>query len=149
MLTSITLNAPVEKAFEAFVYDFNQWWPQGYTWSQDKLVEIRMGTEVNALCTEIGPHNFRCDWGRIVKFVANKELQFTWQIGPNRDPIPDSEKSSVVTLSFKNQDRKTQLTLQHSNFENHGDGGKEYEKMMASPQGWKYILEEYKEFCEQ
>jgi len=142
----INLNLPVATVFDAFVNEFNNWWPKEYTWSQDKLVEINIGTELNAPCFEIGPHGFRCDWGRVISFSANKKIKFTWQIGPNRDPVPDPEKASEVLVTFTNQEGKTQLTLEHSKFDNHSDGGMEYQKMMASKQGWNYILEHFKKY---
>lgn len=81
-----------DKAFQKFLNELNEWWPKEYTWSGDKLKEIRIDGRKDGLCTEIGPHGFRCDWGRVVKLIERKEIELKWQISPKREPVPDPKK---------------------------------------------------------
>ena len=60
--------------------ELNEWWPKEYTWSQDKLKEIRINGQKDGLCTEIGPYGFRCDWGRVTELTENEKIKLKWQI---------------------------------------------------------------------
>jgi len=70
-----------EKAFQKFLNELNAWWPKEYTWSQDKLKEIRIDGQKDGLCTEIGPNGFRCDWGRVTELADNIRIKWKWQKG--------------------------------------------------------------------
>lgn len=145
----VKIRFATDKAYKKFVNELNEWWPAEYTWSQDTLKEIKIDAKKDGLCTEIGPHGFRCDWGRVTEMTKNVRIVLKWQIGPNREPIPNPENSSDIRLEFKkNGESSTTVEFEHYNFENHGDAGKEYRKMMDGEQGWDYILNKYKKYCE-
>src|SRR5699024_8183367 len=108
------------------VEDFKKWWPKAYTWSQDDLQDIFITPKVNGFCTEIGPNNFRIDWGTVTAFEKGKYIAFRWQIGPTRDPIPNVNKASLVTLTFEPlSTSKIKINLKHTEFQNHGENYKE------------------------
>lgn len=145
----IIVQARPHAAFKSFVHNLNAWWPKEYTWSGDKLVEIRIDPRVNGLCTETGPFGFRCDWGRVTEFAENLRLTFTWQISPMRIPEPNPGKASLVTVLFTESSHEvTNITLIHSNFDNHGHGAAGYAEAMDSEQGWPKILNAFKAYCE-
>ena len=144
---SLKIDVPAKKALNKFVNEFNEWWPKEYTWSQDTLKEIRIEPKTNGLCTEIGPNGFRCDWGRVTILTEN-QIGLKWQISQRREPIPNPDKASDVKVSFVSQGDSTTLDFEHFNFENHGEGSGDYRNMMDSAQGWDYILNRFKEYCE-
>lgn len=137
-----------DKAFQKFLNELNAWWPKEYTWSKDKLVEIKIDVQKDGLCTEMGPFGFRCDWGRVTELVENERLKLKWQIGPHREPVPDPEKASEIEMVFSKNGKGTKVYFEHRDFENHGKGAEAYREMMAGTQGWDYILDTYKKFCE-
>lgn len=145
----ILLENPLEKAFLLFVKHFHEWWPQEYTWSQDKLEKISLGTSVGELCSETGPMGFRCDWGRILEMTENKLIKFSWQISPKREPVPDPDRGSEVTVMFDSIHSETRVTLIHDHFENHGEGYESYQQAMDSEYGWEYILNKFKNYTDQ
>ena len=145
----LTIDTSSEIAFKKFLNEFNAWWPKEYTWSQDTLKDIRIDGKQGGLCTEVGPHGFRSDWGRVTELIENKEIGLKWQIGPNREPVPNPEKASDITIKFYGRDNpSTTLEFEHSNFKNHGDGASNYQEMMDGKYGWDYILKKFKEYCE-
>ena len=148
IMKQIKLETSTKQAFDKFINKINDWWPKEYTWSQDKLIQIKIESKENGLCTEIGPHDFRCDWGRVVKLISNKKIELKWQISPKREPIPDPGKASDIEIEFTENGGISTMTFRHKNFENHGDGADKYREMMDSPQGWDYILNNYKRYCE-
>ena len=135
-------------AFQKFVNELNEWWPKEYTWSQNKLKKIEIDSRKGGLCTEIGPNGFRCDWGTVSEYSENKKISLKWQISQKREPIPDKEKASDVKVSFVENGNSTMVSFEHFNFENHGEGADDYRNMMDSEQGWDYILNNFKTYCE-
>lgn len=133
----------MERAFSLFVDDFFTWWPFEYTWAGEQLTWIGMEAEEGGHCYELGPHGFRLDWGRVVEFRPPERLAFLWQIGADRVPQPNPETASRVELTFESGGAGTRVTLIHSDFERHGAGAEGYRAGMASPEGWRYILERY------
>ena len=136
-------------AFQKFVNELNKWWPKEYTWSQDKLREIKINGRKDGLCTEIGPNGFRCDWGTVQECIKNEKIRLKWQISPKREPVPNPDQASDLNVDFISEGSSTTIKLEHFNFDNHGEGSEDYKSMMDSEQGWDYILNNYKKYCEQ
>jgi uncharacterized protein YndB with AHSA1/START domain len=137
---TVEVPLPRDRAFARFVEHLGEWWPAEYTWSQDVLEAIGIEPREGGMCFERGPHGFRCDWGRVIAFEPPERLVFTWQIGPNRDPVPDDRRASEVEVRF---DGATQVQLEHRRFERHGEAAEAYRAALASEQGWPYILGRY------
>jgi len=148
MKHEIIVSCSKELAFEKFVESFGNWWPKEYSWSGDLLEDIQLGNDEGEFCTEVGPHGFIIDWGRVLQMKKGKLLEFTWQISPDRVPIPDPDKSSKVTVSFSNiESGKCRIELEHHEFENHGEKAKDYEQSLNSEYGWPYILSSFQNYC--
>lgn len=143
--TEVTVPLSASDAFTLFTRELGQWWPREYTWSKDVLEEIGMDQREDGLCSEHGPHGFRCDWGRILEWKPPGHLVFTWQIGPHREPVPNPELASIVHVTFVEgaDDHSTHVVLQHTLFERHGAGADAYRDALASADGWPFILDCY------
>lgn len=146
---SVLIKKDVPNAFNSFVNQFGKWWPSAYTWSQGQLASISLGNKTGDLCTEIGPNGFRCDWGTITNYQENKSISFKWQISPKREPIPQPDLASEVTVEFQQKEASTEIRLIHDDFDKHGESGVEYCQMMASEYGWPYILQLFKNYAEE
>jgi uncharacterized protein YndB with AHSA1/START domain len=140
----LELSVPVERAFALFTQHLALWWPREYTWGQDVLEEIGIEAREGGRCYEVGPHGFRCDWGRVIGWEPPRRLSLTWQISPRREPQPDPAQASTIEVVFAApRPGVTRMTFEHRDFERHGAGAREYRDAMASPQGWPWILERY------
>lgn len=142
-LTFTTAASP-EHAWRVFTEQIGAWWPPEYTWSGDALVAMQIDPREGGLCTELGPHGFRCDWGRIITWEPPSRLTLLWHISPRREPVPNPDHASEITVQFEaTPDGNTEMTFTHSDFDRHGDEGAAYREAMASPQGWPWMLERY------
>ena len=81
-----TVAFPRERAFALFTRGMTDWWPPEYTWAQKTLVQIGIEPHEGGHCFELGPHGFRCDWGRVVTCEPPARIAFTWQITAQRVP---------------------------------------------------------------
>ena len=140
----VTVPLTGEAAFDLFVNRLGEWWPRQYTWSNVVLEEIAIEPRVGGMCLERGPHGFRIDWGRVLAIDPPQRLEFTWQISPKREPIPDPEHASTVAVTFTDKDvDECEVGVVHSTFEAHGDGAPGYEAALAGNAGWPYILNRF------
>jgi uncharacterized protein YndB with AHSA1/START domain len=144
----VTVALTRSEAFEGFVRELGGWWPREYSWAQNVLERIAMEPKVGGACYEIGPHGFRCDWGRVTRYAEPEGVAFLWQISPNREPIPDPAKSSEVEVRFFETAAGTRVLLEHRNFENHGSDALQYRDALASEMGWPKILEAFRKYAE-
>ncbi|MFQ3787048.1 SRPBCC family protein [Halomonas sp. A29] len=143
----IDLPLAQNSAFKLFAERLADWWPAEYTWSRSALNTIGIEPWQGGRCTEVGPHGFQVDWGRVLAWEPPERLIISWQIGPNRVPQPDPAHASTVKLGFhENGPRAARLILEHHDFRNHGDGAEEYRDAMASEYGWPYILACFRKF---
>lgn len=144
---NIKVDLVAAEAFQKFVTEINEWWPKEYTWSQDLLHEITIDARKDGMCTEIGPYGFRCDWGRVTDLAEGVFIELKWQIGPNREPVPNPDKASDIVIEFTGDEAGTLIVLQHFNFGNYGTGSEQYRNLMDSEKGWDYILRCFADHC--
>lgn len=143
IIKTVRVSTLAEHAFAIFVNKLDSWWPGEYTWAAESLEKIAIEPAINGRCYEIGPHGFRCDWGRVLQFEPPHRIVFTWQIDPDRVPQPNPDKASEIEVLFEEAAGETNVTFVHKHFENHGEGAEQYKEAMNSPQGWDYILDNY------
>jgi uncharacterized protein YndB with AHSA1/START domain len=141
-----TLRVPAspEHAFAVFTGGLADWWVMEYTWSgPDALAEIGIEPRAGGMAYEIGPHGFRADWGRVLDWQPPSRLVFTWQIGPDRVPVPDPANASEVEVHFvaENGGDQTRIELEHRGFDRHGEAAEGYRTALTA--GWYELLSRY------
>ncbi len=135
--------APVEQAFEVFTGAMTDWWVTEYTWSGPGLLtELGMEPQAGGMLYEIGPHGFRNDWGRVLTWDPPRRLVFTWQIGPDRAPVPDPARASEVEVLFHpDGPDRTRVEVEHRHFDRHGEAAEGYRQALTA--GWHELLSRY------
>ena len=148
------ISVPVaqEGAFTCFVDDFSAWYPAVYSWSGPDLEKMEIEACVGGHCIEWGPGRFRLDWGTVQVFDRPDRLEFTWQIGPDRVPVPNPENVGSVRVEFfpmpsDGEAPQTLVRLTHSEFDRYGGDSDDYRDAMASEQGWPFILNLCRDYC--
>lgn len=145
-MTTLPLSASI--AFNKFQKELQIWWPKQYTWSKEKLVILKIEDKVNGHCSEIGPDDFRCDWGRVLEIEKGKRIKFLWQIDHDRVPQPNPDKASEVEITFEDINEKNcTLKLVHRYFERHDVKQHLYFETMNGQHGWDYILSCFTDYC--
>lgn len=140
---TLRVPAPADRAFAVFTDRLSDWWVKEYTWSGPQaLAEIGIEPGVGGMAYEIGPHGFRADWGRVLDWQPPRRLVFSWQIGPDRAPVPDPAKSSEVEVRFAaERDGTTRVEVEHRDFDRHGEAAEGYREALTA--GWHELLSRY------
>jgi uncharacterized protein YndB with AHSA1/START domain len=141
---TLTVAAPRERAFAVFTDGLATWWPREYTWGRDVLETIAIEPREGGRCYERGPHDFQCDWGRVLAWNPPHQLVISWQISPHREPEPNPAKASEVDVRFMAEGpASTRVEFEHRELTRHDEEGMSYRDALNSPEGWTYILDCY------
>jgi len=141
---SVTVKAPVARAFEVFTAGFDTWWPRthhiGKSPLQTSVVETRLGGRCYGKCVD----GTECDWGQVLTWDPPNRLVIAWQITHEWGYEPDLAKSSEVEVRFTPEgDGSTRVDLEHRHFDRHGAGGATMKISVDSPNGWGGLLQLY------
>ncbi|MGW0436503.1 SRPBCC family protein [Micromonospora sp. NPDC003197] len=141
--STLYVSAPLERAFSVFTEGLADWWVKEYTWSgPDALAEIGIEPRDGGLAYEIGPHGFRCDWGRVLAWQPPYRMVLAWQIGPDRAPLPDPTGASEVECTFApDEGDRTRVVVDHRHFDRHGEAAEGYRQALTA--GWRELLSRY------
>ncbi|MFI6758412.1 SRPBCC family protein [Micromonospora sp. NPDC050417] len=141
--STLRVSAPPEHAFAVFTGGLADWWVMEYTWSgPGALAEIGFEPHTGGMAYEIGPHGFRSDWGRVLDWQPPHRLVFTWQIAPDRLPVPDPSNASEVEVRFLPDGvDQTRVELEHRAFDRHGEAAEGYREALTA--GWHELLSRY------
>ncbi len=129
-----------EDAFELFVGRLTDWWPRGYSFFGEDMLEVGVEPRLGGLCYEISKTGNQVVWGTVLSIEAPLYVRLAWQIGPDRSVTGDPGAASRVMVTFREARHGTNVELVHNDFLRHGEGGLDYLKAMASPQGWPDYL---------
>ncbi|SBT50382.1 Uncharacterized conserved protein YndB, AHSA1/START domain [Micromonospora auratinigra] len=135
--------ASAERAFAVFTGGLTDWWVREYTWSGPQaLAELGVEPRPGGMLYEIGPYGFRSDWGRVLTWDPPRRLVFTWQIGPDRVPVPDPARASEVEVLFLPETpQRTRVEVEHRHFDRHGAAAEGYRAALTA--GWHELLRRY------
>ncbi|MEH0935731.1 SRPBCC family protein [Micromonospora psammae] len=139
---SLLVPATAEQAYAVFTGALAEWWVREYTWSGPAaLAELGIEPRPGGMLYEIGPYGFRSDWGRVLTWDPPRRLVFTWQIGPDRVPVPDPARASEVEVLFLPDGSQTRVEVEHRYFDRHGEAAEGYRKALTA--GWHELLSRY------
>ncbi|MFI0791808.1 SRPBCC family protein [Micromonospora rubida] len=141
--SSLLVPASAERAFAVFTGALTDWWVREYTWSGPAaLAELGIEPHAGGMLYEIGPYGFRSDWGRVLTWDPPRRLVFTWQIGPDRVPVPDPAQASEVEVLFLPEGpERTRVEVEHRHFDRHGEAAEGYRQALTA--GWHELLSRY------
>ncbi|PZG20362.1 ATPase [Micromonospora craterilacus] len=140
--STLLVPASAAQAYDVFTGNLADWWVTEYTWSGPALLaELGMEPRAGGMLYEVGPYGFRNDWGRVLTWDPPRRLVFTWQIGPDRAPVPDPARASEVEVLFTPDGPGTLVEVAHRHFDRHGTAAEGYRQALTA--GWHELLSRY------
>jgi uncharacterized protein YndB with AHSA1/START domain len=141
---TVTVRAPVERAFRVFTAEMSSWWP---------LVTHKIGTAamkeavvepfVGGRWFERGVDGSECDWGKVLAWSPPHRLVLSWEISASWKH--DSSIQTEVEVRFVSEGGMTRVELEHRCLETYGERAEEMRGIFASPGGWGGMLDTYVE----
>ncbi len=135
--TSITVQAPAERAFFLFTEGIGTWWPPDHHLLKAPLAEMVFEPHEGGHIYDRGVDGSECRWARVLTYEPPTRVVFSWDIDARWQLETDPAKASEVEVRFtaEGPDR-TRVELEHRNLERHGDGWEQLRDALGSPNGW-------------
>ena len=135
---SITVDAPVERAFSVFTDGIASWWPlAGYSiGGEDTETVVFDGREGGRVYERDGSGE-EGDWGRVLVWEPPARVVFSWH--PGMDPSMPTE----VEVRFADAGNgSTTVELEHRGWEQLGEAGAQMSAGYDT--GWDEVIEAYR-----
>jgi uncharacterized protein YndB with AHSA1/START domain len=138
----ITVEAPVERAFEVFTERFDAWWPRSHHIGEPEMREAILERREGGRWYELGVDGSECEWGEVLAYDPPRRLVLTWHVGA--DWKYHADEASEIEVSFTPSGARTTVVLEHRHIERHGDGAAQMRDTVGSEGGWPTLLELYR-----
>ena len=144
--TSITVEAPLERAFSVFVDDFDAIKPREHTMLGVDIAETVFEPRPGGHIYDRGVDGSECRWARVLAYEPPDRVVFTWDISPHWQLESDPDRASEVEIRFVAETpERTRVELEHRNLDRHGEGWEGMRAGVESPDGWPLYLNRYAE----
>jgi uncharacterized protein YndB with AHSA1/START domain len=136
VVRSITVDAPVEKAFRVFTEDISTWWPfERHSIGEDKVVGAVIEARAGGRVYEVWADGTTCSWAEVTRFESPTAFALAWKVNP------EAPAATEITVTFTPQGESTEVTLEHKGWERLGDGADDARESYSS--GWSAVLDRY------
>jgi uncharacterized protein YndB with AHSA1/START domain len=144
--TSITLHAPINRAFTVFTEGFDTWWPRSHHIGAAEMAEAVMEPHPDGRWFERGVDGSECEWGRVLAWNPPNHIALSWHLDGKWSYDSDPAKASRVDVRFvAENEHVTRVELEHSGLDHHGPDWLELHAGISSPGGWTDLLQRYAE----
>ena len=134
--TSISVAAPIERAFETFTADIGSWWPSDHHILSAELAEMVFEPRAGGHVIDRGVDGSECRWARVLAYEPPSRVVFSWDISLQWQIEPDPARTSEVEVRFTAEGDSTLVELEHRGLDRHGEGWERMRDAVASPGGW-------------
>lgn len=135
--TSITVEAPIERAFEVFTTGMPTWWPPEHHLLEGELAEMVFEPYEGGQIIDRAVDGRECRWARVLVYDPPHEVVFSWDISTRWQIETDLAKTSEVAVRFTAQGPdRTYVELEHRHLDRHGEGWEQMRDAVGSPNGW-------------
>jgi uncharacterized protein YndB with AHSA1/START domain len=139
---SVTVDAPVGKAFDVFTESFARWWPKSKSIGKTALQSAVIEPMAGGRWYEIGEDGKECDWGEVLVWEPPSRVLLAWRIGADWSYNP-SLLTEVDIRFIELGANSTRVELEHRKLENMGETAEASRQIYDSGDGWNGILASY------
>ena len=137
---SITVNAPLDRAFHTFTAAFSSWWPPSYHIGEAEYAEAGLEPRVGGRWYERGADGSECEWGSVLEWEPPHRLVLGWQINGRWEYEPDPANASEIEVRFTAEgDGRTRVELEHRYLDRLADS-QALAGAVGEDTGWNGIL---------
>jgi uncharacterized protein YndB with AHSA1/START domain len=143
---SITVDAPIDRAFHVFTQEMQTWWPPEHHLLDAQLAEMVVEPHVGGDVYDVGTDGSKCRWARVLEYDPPNLFVFSWDINLQWEVETDLERTSEVAITFTSEgENRTRVDLEHRKLDRHGEGWEKMRDAVGSPDGWGVGLRRFAE----
>lgn len=141
---TVTVNAPIERAFDVFTSGFDSWWPRSHHIAKVDMAEAILEPRAGGRWYERGADGSECDWGTVLEYDRPNHVALSWRLNGDFAYDPDPEHQSRVDVRFTPESATvTHVELVHSQLDRHGETWRALRDGVSSDGGWAGLLETF------
>lgn len=142
---TVTVDAPVERAFAVFTAGFSTWWPlASHHIGAADCADVRIEGREGGRWYEVGVDGSECEWGRVLAWEPPHRLVLSWQIDGRWAYDPDPSHASEIEVRFTPREAgRTLVELWHRHIERHGATAADLGAAVGAEGGWVTLLSRY------
>jgi uncharacterized protein YndB with AHSA1/START domain len=141
---SITVDAPVERAFEVFTTGFGSWWPLDYHTGDQVPQTVVLEPRVGGRWFERAADGTDADWGVVLAWEPPTRVVLAWQLDTGWKHNPDPAKQTEIEVAFVAEDAgRTRVELEHRLLDRFGSDAEQMRATFDSEAGWVGLLQRY------
>jgi uncharacterized protein YndB with AHSA1/START domain len=144
---SVTVQAPIERAFDVFTQGFGTWWPASHSIGSSPLKNVVIEPRAGGRWYEIGEDGSECQWGDVLIWKKPHRVVLAWRLDPDFEFDPDLVTEVEVRFTPVGENA-TRVDLEHRLLENMGDRAAAAREKFDAPRGWGSLLAAYSEKME-
>ncbi len=126
---TITVDVPVEAAFETFTRQMDSWWPGGSHSLFEEREALVFEERVGGRVYERSASGEEGDWADVLAWEPPRRFVLRWRVNPERRP-------TEVEVRFTPENGRTRVELEHRGWDDAG-GRANYDT------GWDVVLGRY------
>jgi uncharacterized protein YndB with AHSA1/START domain len=136
---TVTVVAPIARAFEVFTARFDTWWPRSHHIAGVEMAEAIIDSRAGGRWYERGVDGRECDWGKVLDFDPPSHVALSWHIDGEFKHDPDN--ASRVDVWFTEESAGvTRVDLVHSELDRHGATWRQLRDGVSGEGGWQSLL---------
>lgn len=140
----ITVDAPIERAFEVFTARFGDVKPPEHNLLGAPIVETTFEPHVGGHIIDRAEDGTECRWARILAFEPPDRVVFSWDIGTTWQLETNPANTSEVEVRFVDEgESRTRVELEHRHIDRHGAGWESVFFGVDDDGGWPLYLTRY------
>jgi len=140
---AITVDAPIELAFQTFPEDIGSWWPEEHHIIEAPLARMVFEPRTGGNVYDVGTDGSESRWARVLAWEPPARVVFSWDISPQWQIETDPARASEVEVSFTAEGpQRTRVELEHRCLERHGEDWEQMRDAVRSG-GWTRGLEAF------
>jgi uncharacterized protein YndB with AHSA1/START domain len=144
----ITVDVPVEHAFQVFVERFDETKPREHNLLAVPIERTVFEPRVGGTIYDAGVDGSICTWAWVLAFEPPHRLVISWDIGPRWSIETDPAHTSEVEIRFVEETpQRTRVLLEHRHLDRHGEGWEGLTNL-ATGDGWPLYLARYRDLAE-
>ena len=86
---TVTVNAPIERAFDVFTSGFDSWWPRSHHIAKVDMAEAILEPRLGGRWYERGADGSECDWGTVLEYDRPNHVAVSWRLNGEFAYDPD------------------------------------------------------------
>jgi uncharacterized protein YndB with AHSA1/START domain len=141
---SVTVAAPVEKAWRVYTAEYGSWYPKSHFIGDQPAETVVIEPFEGGRWYEQHADGSQPEWGRVLTWRPPHRLVLSWTTGAGWKPDPDPEHWSEVEVLFTEVPDGTRVDLEHRFLARLGDAAAEIADGVSHPDfGHPYYLRRF------